>query len=152
MSDQIGDHEHPHTQPVTKASGAPGVISVRAEELGADQSQQGMPYFVGVSASACGARGICMERLVIPPGGAAHPHIHQGFETAIYVLAGEVETRFGAGLRESCVNHAGDFVYIAPGVPHQPRNLSQSEPAVAIIARNDANEQEHVIPYDPASE
>jgi uncharacterized RmlC-like cupin family protein len=26
-------------------------------------------------------------------------------------------------------------------------NLSQTEPAVAIIARNDANEQERVVPY-----
>ena len=148
----MSDHEHPPTQPAATPGSAPGVISVRPVELGAGQSQQGMPYFVGVSASACGARGICMERLVIPPGGAAHPHIHLGFETAIYVLAGEVETRYGKGLRESCVNHAGDFIYIAPGVPHQPRNLSQSEQAIAIIARTDANEQEHVIPYDPASE
>jgi uncharacterized RmlC-like cupin family protein len=32
-------------------------------------------------------------------------------------------------------------------VPHQAVNLSDTEPAVAIIARNDANEQERVVPY-----
>jgi uncharacterized RmlC-like cupin family protein len=28
-------------------------------------------------------------------------------------------------------------------------NLSRIEPAVAIVARNDANEQERVVPYQP---
>jgi hypothetical protein len=37
-------------------------------------------------------------------------------------------------------------------VPHQPVNLSDTEPARAIVARNDPNEQEHVIPYDPAAD
>lgn|GEM_PF-4561578 len=37
-------------------------------------------------------------------------------------------------------------------VPRQPCNLSDTEPAIAIVARNDADEQERVIPYDPASE
>ena len=33
-------------------------------------------------------------------------------------------------------------------MPHQPVNLSTSEPARAIVARNDPNEQENVVPYD----
>jgi uncharacterized RmlC-like cupin family protein len=37
-------------------------------------------------------------------------------------------------------------------MPHQAFNLSSSEPARAIVARNDPNEQERVIPYDPARE
>ena len=36
-----------------------------------------------------------------------------------------------------------------PDVPHQPVNLSDTEPAQAIVVRNDPNEQEHVILYDP---
>jgi uncharacterized RmlC-like cupin family protein len=32
-------------------------------------------------------------------------------------------------------------------VPHQPINLSDTEPAIAIVARNDPNEQEHVELY-----
>jgi uncharacterized RmlC-like cupin family protein len=43
------------------------------------------------------------------------------------------------------VNEAGDFIFIPPDVPHQPVNLSNTEPAIAIVARNDPNEQEHVI-------
>jgi uncharacterized RmlC-like cupin family protein len=32
-------------------------------------------------------------------------------------------------------------------VPHQPFNLSDTEPAIAIVARSDPNEQEHTILY-----
>jgi uncharacterized RmlC-like cupin family protein len=41
-----------------------------------------------------------MHRLEIPPGGAARAHVHEHHETAIYVLEGRAEMRFGDGLRE----------------------------------------------------
>ena len=47
------------------------------------------------------------------------------------------------------INEAGDFLYIPAGVPHQPHNLSDTEPAHAIVSRNDPNEQENVVLYDP---
>lgn len=93
-----------------------------------------------------------MNLVVIPPGGSATPHIHQHYETAIYLLKGRVETRYGKGLTQSVVNEAGDFLFIPPGVPHQPFNLSQTETAEAIVARNDPNEQENVVIYDPQIE
>lgn len=114
-------------------------------------TRQHLPYFVGISAATAGATGLSMSLVIVPPGGAAEPHLHQGFETAIYVLKGRVETRYGPGLKQSVVNEAGDFIFIPPDIPHQPVNLSATEPAHAIIARNDPNEQENVIPYDPAS-
>ena len=73
--------------------------------------------------------------------------MHKGFESAIYILQGRVETRYGEGLKNSVVNVAGDFLFIPPDVPHQPINLSDTEPAIAIVARNDPNEQEHVELY-----
>ncbi len=82
-----------------------------------------------------------------PARAAADPHFHEGYETAIYQLEGRVETRYGEGLEQSVVTEAGDFLYVPPGVPHQAVNLSQTERAVAIIARNDADEQERVVPY-----
>ena len=41
----------------------------------------------------------------------------------------------------------GDHSNGEADVPHQPINLSATEPALALVARNDANEQEHVITY-----
>jgi uncharacterized RmlC-like cupin family protein len=109
--------------------------------------RQQLGYFLGISGETCGATGLAMHLVVVPPGAAAEPHFHDGYETAIYQLEGRVETRFGEGLGQSVVTEAGDFLFVPPGVPHQAVNLSRTEPAVAIIARNDANEQERVVPY-----
>ena len=110
-------------------------------------TKQGLPYWIGVSEKTVGAQKISMSLVVIPPGGSAHPHYHLGYETAIYILEGRVETRYGEGLKQSMINRAGDFLYIPAGLPHQPVNLSETEPVKAIVARNDANEQENVVLY-----
>ena len=109
---------------------------------------QGLPYFTGISADTAGARGLAMHLVVIPPGGAARPHVHQGYETGIYVLQGQVETRYGPRLEHVVISAAGDFLFIPPGVPHEARNLSQTEAARAVVARNDPDEREKVMPYE----
>jgi uncharacterized RmlC-like cupin family protein len=123
------------------------IVTVRPEMT--TMTRQRLPNFVGISAATAGAEGISMNLVIIPPGGSAEPHLHRGYETAIYLLKGRVETRYGPGLRESAIHEAGDFIFIPADVPHQPINLSDTEPAQAIVARTDANEQESVEPYDP---
>src|SRR5512143_682382 len=110
---------------------------------------QHLPNYVGISEQTAGATGLSMNLVVIPAGAKAEPHFHLGYETAIYLLKGRVETRYGDNLAKTVVNEAGDFSFIPAGVPHQPINLSETEAALAIVARNDANEQEHVQPYQP---
>ncbi len=124
------------------------IITVRPGDE--TMSRQHLPYFVGISAASAGATAISMNLIVIPPGGAATPHLHQGYETAIYILEGQVKTLYGPGLRQSTINQAGDFLFIPAGLPHQPVNLSSTQPARALVARNDAHEQESVVLYDPA--
>jgi uncharacterized RmlC-like cupin family protein len=118
------------------------IITVRPSA--STMSHQKLPYFVGISGATAGAQGLSMNLIVIPPGGAAEPHTHLGYETAIYMLSGRVKTLYGAGLSKSVICEAGDFLFIPPNVPHQPINLSETEPARAIVSRNDPNEQEHV--------
>ena len=110
---------------------------------------QRLPNDVGISEQTAGATGLSMNLVVIPAGAKAEPHVHLGYETAIYLLKGRVETRYGDQLAKTVVNEAGDFIFIPAGVPHQPINLSETEAALAIVARNDANEQEPVQPYRP---
>ncbi len=132
-----------------RGSGGEGaIITVRPDEE--TMSRQSLPYFVGISEQSAGATAISMNLIIIPPGGAADAHLHKGYETAIYVLEGSVRTFYGDGLNESTINQAGDFMFIPADVPHQPVNLSQTEPAKAIVARNDANEQESVEHYPDA--
>lgn len=110
-------------------------------------SKQRLPYFVGISGHTVGARGLSMHIVVIPPGARAEPHRHIGYETGIYVLEGRVCTRWGASLEHETISEAGDFLFVPPGVPHEAINLSATEPARAVIARNDPAEQDKVEPY-----
>jgi uncharacterized RmlC-like cupin family protein len=121
------------------------IVTVRVTE--ATQSKQALPIFPGISGKTTGAKTLSLLKVVIPPGGSAEAHVHKGFESAIYLLQGRVETRYGEGLKKSVVNEAGDFIFVPADVPHQPFNLSDSEPAIAIVARSDPNEQEHTILY-----
>jgi uncharacterized RmlC-like cupin family protein len=125
------------------------IITIRPSET--IMTRQQLPNFVGVSEATAGAKHLSMNIVIIPPGGAAQPHLHRGYETAIYLLSGRVETRYGPGLRNSVINEAGDFIFIPADVPHQPVNLSATEPAHAVVARSDPNEQENVVIYDPAA-
>ena len=121
------------------------VVTVRPKE--SITTKQNLPYYVGISQETAGAKGLSMNLVVIPPGGSPKAHYHKDFETAIYLLKGKVETRFGEKLQESKINEEGDFVFIPPGVPHKPVNLSKTEPALAIVSRNDPNEHENVVGY-----
>lgn len=129
--------------PITNS--LPQPVTVRPETGTA--TLQGLPYFVGISGETVGAQGLSMSLVVIPPGAVSEPHVHEGYETAIYVLSGQVETRYGRLLERSVVNGPGDFLFVPPGLPHQAINLSADEPARAIVARNDPNEREKVSPY-----
>ena len=126
------------------------IVTIRPEKT--TMTKQNLPNFVGISGTSAGSKHLSMNLVIIPPGGATQPHVHRGYETAIYLLQGRVETRYGPGLRKSVIHEAGDFIFIPADVPHQPVNLSDREPAHALVARNDPNEQESVVVYDPAAE
>ena len=112
-------------------------------------TRQRLPYFIGISGQTVGARGLSMHLVVIPPGARAEPHLHRGYETGIYVLEGRVETRWGPNLEHSVVSEAGDFLFVPPDMPHEAINLSATEPARAVVARNDPAEQDRVEPWTP---
>jgi uncharacterized RmlC-like cupin family protein len=115
-------------------------------------TRQRLPYFVGISEQTVGAQGLSMHMVIIPPGGYAEPHIHVGYETGIYVLEGRVRTLWGASLENEVISEAGDFLFVPPGVPHKAINLSATQAARAIVARNDATEQDKIESYTvPAS-
>jgi uncharacterized RmlC-like cupin family protein len=112
------------------------IITVRPKETFI--SKQQLPNFEGISAQSAGTKHLCMHLVVIPPGGKATAHYHDGFETTIYIIKGRAETKYGAG----------DFLFIPPNLPHQPINLSETEEVLAVVARNDPNEQESIVIYN----
>ena len=129
---------------------APGTNQVKSGRPDRDvTTRQQLPYFIGISGQTAAARGLSMHLVVIPPGAKAAPHSHRGYETGIYVIEGRVETRYGPQLESSVISEAGDFLFIPPDVPHEAINLSATQPARAIVARNDPCEQDNVVPYAP---
>ncbi len=123
----------------------PRVQSVRPDT--AVDTLQRLPYFIGISGQTVHAAGLSMHLVVIPPGARSEPHLHVGYETGIYVLEGEVLTRWGPALEHEVVSKAGEFLFVPPGVPHEAINLSASQPARAVVARNDPAEQDKVQPF-----
>ena len=122
------------------------VITIRPQATHITKQQ--LPNFEGISASTAGSKHLCMHLVIIPPGGKAVAHYHNGYETVIYIIEGKAETKYGENLEQSSINEAGDFLFIPPNLPHQPVNLSDTEQVVAVVARNDPNEQESVVLYE----
>ena len=128
--------------------GGDGILTVRGSAT--HRSWNGIHYKTGLSAKNVGAKRLSMNVATIPPGGVAYAHIHVDFEVMLYILQGRVRHEYGPGCARVIDNAAGDFIFIAPGVPHEVVNLSDTEPVVAVVARSDASEWEHIIPYDRA--
>src|SRR5918992_340411 len=111
----------------------------------------GIHYKAGLSGKNVAATQLSMNVATIPPGGVAAAHIHVGFEVMLYILQGRVRHEYGAALEQSVENEAGDFIFIEPSVPHEVFNLSDTEPVVAVVARSDASEWEHIVPFTRAT-
>lgn len=108
-------------------------------------ARQGMPQFFGISEGSAGAAGISMNLTDFPPGGSAKAHYHRDFETAIHTIEGRIALFHGEKLEDVVILEPGSFCYIPPFVPHKAYNLSTTEPARAVTARNDPREQENVV-------
>jgi uncharacterized RmlC-like cupin family protein len=110
--------------------------------------QQGLTLSTGISRDTVGSKALCMRLMMLPPGTRGTPHSHKGHEAAIWVAMGEAEIWHGPGLCGRTVVHAGDFLYIPPGIPHLPVNRSETRMMVAVMARTDPAERESVVLVD----
>ncbi|MBA3558913.1 MAG: cupin domain-containing protein [Gemmatimonadaceae bacterium] len=108
----------------------------------------GIHYREGMARKNVGATKLSMNVATIPPGGVAFAHIHVDFELMLYILEGRVRHEYGEGLTEVVENQAGDFIFIAAGVPHEVFNMSATDPVVAVVARSDADEWQNIVKYD----
>jgi uncharacterized RmlC-like cupin family protein len=122
---------------VTRAT----VVRESTEYTGA----QGPRYGGGVSAESVGSEHLWFGRVTIGPGGKTKAHLHEGHETAIYVLSGTAVVYSGPDLATREEAGPGAYIYIPASTSHLAQNASATEPLVAIIARTDPNEQESVV-------
>ena len=85
-----------------------------------------------------------MTLLVLPDGARAKTHLHEGIETAVYVIEGRCEMYHGDRLEELMEVGAGDYIYIPAGTPHLVLNRSGG-PATAVVAHTAADDQRGIV-------
>ena len=89
-----------------------------------------------VSQATAGAHNIYMGVFRVPPTARSRPHYHAGCESAVYMLSGTLDVRWGEHLEESVRIGAGDLVYVPP-----------RETAEYVVARDAPTEDSVEVPW-----
>jgi len=100
-----------------------------------------------ISQATAGAINIYMGVFRVPPGARSRPHFHAACESAVYMLSGRLRVRWGEKLEESVEIGHGDLVYVPPRETHILENLSESEPAEYVVARDAPQEDSVEVPW-----
>ncbi|MCW3049026.1 MAG: cupin protein [Solirubrobacterales bacterium] len=100
-----------------------------------------------ISQATAGAHNIYMGVFRVPAGARSRPHYHANCESAVYMLSGDLEVRWGEHLEESVVIGAGDLVYVPPRETHVLENRSDTEPAEYVVARDAPTEDSVEVPW-----
>jgi uncharacterized RmlC-like cupin family protein len=87
--------------------------------------------------AGAGRRETWIGTVTLKPGTNTGAHHHGRHEVAIYVIRGRSEIRWGERLEFAAEVGPGDFVYFAPYVPHQERNLDASDNVDFLVVRSD---------------
>jgi len=115
------------------------VVLIKPDQRGANTAQTlGMVRQAGIASDVCGSQGLWVGFVSAPPGPSGAHH-HGDAESGIYILRGRVRMHFGEMLETSLIAEAGDFLYIPPRTVHVEENLSSTEAAELIVARNVAD-------------
>ena len=100
-----------------------------------------------VSHATAGASNIYMGIFRVPPGARSRPHYHANCESAVYMLHGSMEIRWGDHLEDSVIVERGDLLYVPPRETHIVVNRSDSEPADYVVARDSPTEDSVEVPW-----
>ena len=100
-----------------------------------------------ISQATVEASNIYMGRYRVPPGSRSRPHYHDGCESALYMLSGSIEIRWGDHLEETLVVEPGDMLYVPPRETHIVVNRSATAPAEYVVARDSPTEDSVEVPW-----
>jgi uncharacterized RmlC-like cupin family protein len=100
-----------------------------------------------ISQATTGAMNIYMGVFRVPAGAQSRPHYHAACESAVYMLSGSLEVRWGDHLEQTVTIEAGDMVYVPPRETHLLVNRSDAEPAEYVVARDSPTEDSVEVPW-----
>src|SRR5918994_3432065 len=78
-----------------------------------------------VSQATAGAVNIYMGVFRVPAGARSRPHYHANCESAVYMLSGTLEVKWGDHLEQVVSIGPGDMVYVPPRETHILENRSE---------------------------
>src|SRR5258708_8896687 len=136
------DHEHPHYK--DEQPSAPidwrehGVKVIKGDQLDSNTAQTpGMNRAAAINAARVGAQKIWAGTVTIHPNANTGAHHHGALESAIYVVRGQARMKWGNHLEFTAEAGPGDFIFVAPYVPHQAINASTDDPLECVLVRSD---------------
>lgn len=100
-----------------------------------------------ISQATTGAHNLYMGVFRVPAGATSRPHYHASCESAVYMLSGTLRVRWGDELSEQVVLEPRDLVYVPPRETHVLENLSDTEPAEYVVARDAPHEDSVEVPW-----
>jgi uncharacterized RmlC-like cupin family protein len=100
-----------------------------------------------ISQASAGATNIYMGVFRVPPGARSRPHYHANCESAVYILGGRLEVRWGDRLENVVTLEPSDLVYVPPRETHILENPSEDEAAEYVVARDSPHEDSVEVPW-----
>ena len=100
-----------------------------------------------ISQATTGATNIYMAKFRVPAGARSRPHYHAGCESGLFMLSGRIAIRWGENLEQTLVVEPGDLLYVPPRETHIVENLSETEPAEYVVARDSPQEDSVEVPW-----
>jgi len=100
-----------------------------------------------ISQATAGASNIYMAVFRVPPGTQSRPHYHADCESALYMISGSIRVKWGDHLEHEVVVEPRDLMYVPPRETHIVENVSDSDPAEYVVARDSPQEDAVVVPW-----
>jgi uncharacterized RmlC-like cupin family protein len=100
-----------------------------------------------ISQATTGAVNIYMGVFRVPAGARSRPHYHANCESAVYMLSGTLEVKWGDHLEQVVTIGPGDMVYVPPRETHILENQSETEAAEYVVARDSPTEDSVEVPW-----
>jgi len=100
-----------------------------------------------ISQTTAGAANIYMGVFRVPAGNQSRPHYHADCESAVYMLSGRLNVRWGEELEHELALEPGDLVYVPPRETHLLENPSDREAAEYVVARDAPQEDSVEVPW-----
>ena len=104
-----------------------------------------------VSQATTGAISIYMAKFRVPPGARSRPHYHADCESALYMLSGSIEIRWGEHLEQTLVGRARRPALRAAARDPRRRQPLRRRAADYVVARDSPTEDSVEVPWADSS-